>query len=549
MSSGVMETKDEPRAEAAESTDAVEAKGELHQGKLVDVIHSEVLGNRDLMSDAVDGENREHDMGTWEALKNYPWASFWAFIMCFTIVMESFDMFLNTNFVALPAFQETYGVWVEGSGWSIPTRWQSALFQSGQCGAFVGVFLAGPITNRIGYRWTTILALILMNATIFVSFFANSLTLLTVGQALEGVPWGFFIANSPAYASEVVPLALRGACTATLQMSWSIGSIIVAAATYGYNKRNDEWAWRVPLALQWIFPTPLLILVFLSPESPWWLIRRGRKDEALRSIKRLGTKGTEAAQKQLAMIERTVEIEAQMGGSPSLLDLLKGTDLRRTIITCLMYASQNFAGNLIANQATFFFQQAGVDSSRAFELNLINSCLQFVANIGSLFLTSWFGRRSIYLWGTVTNITLLFILGICASIKQNSATNYAQAVLGILISFVYAGSLGPISYTIIAETSSVRLRALSTGVGRAAYYVAEIPMIYLASQLLNPTGWDLAGKCGYVWGGTAVVCLVSAYFGLPELKHRTYRETDILFNRKISARKFKTTVIDVKDNE
>lgn len=80
-----------------------------------------------------------------------------------------------------------------------------------------------------------------------------------VGQALEGIPWGFFIANSPAYASEIVPLSLRGACTATLQMSWSIGSIIVAAATYGYNKRNDEWAWRVPLALQWIFPVgPLL---------------------------------------------------------------------------------------------------------------------------------------------------------------------------------------------------------------------------------------------------------------------------------------------------
>lgn len=57
------------------------------------------------------------------------------------------------------------------------------------------------------------------------------------------------------------------------------------------------------------------------------------------------------------MIERTVQIEAQNGGAPSLLDLLKGTDLRRTIITCLMYASQNFAGNLIANQATFFFER------------------------------------------------------------------------------------------------------------------------------------------------------------------------------------------------
>ncbi|PTB35760.1 hypothetical protein M441DRAFT_152692 [Trichoderma asperellum CBS 433.97] len=527
-----------------------EKQDDLHVGAAhVDVPNSEVLGNKDLISDAIDGENQEHEMGVWEAVKTHPWACLWAFIMCFTIVMESFDMFLNGNFVAQSAFQKEFGVFVEGSGWTIPTKWQSALFQSGQCGAFVGVFLAGPITNRLGYRWTTILGLVLMNATIFISFFANSLTLLVVGQALEGVPWGFFIANAPAYASEIVPLPLRGACTATLQMAWSIGSIIVAAATLGYNKRDDQWAWRVPLALQWIFPTPLLVLIFIAPESPWWLIRRGRKDEALRSIERLGGKSGQNSANTLAMMERTVEIEKQMGGAPTILDLFKGTDLRRTTITCLMYASQNFAGNLIANQATFFFEQAGIGSDRAFQLNLINSCLQFVANACSWFLTAWFGRRTIYLWGTATNITLLFILGICASIPQSQSTNYAQACLGIIISFVFAGSLGPISYTIISETSSVRLRALSTGVGRAAYYVAEIPMIYLASRLLNPTGWNLAGKCGYVWGSTACVCWVMAYFFLPELKHRTYRESDILFNRRIAARKFKSTVIDVRENE
>ena len=182
-------------------------------------------------------------------------------------------MFLSGNFVALPFFKQTYGVQT-ADGYAIETKWQSSLFQAGQCGALVGVFLAGPITNRLGYRWTTIIALVMMNTTIFVSFFvslqrspirgpghsnacsdqADSLAVLVVGQALEGVPWGIFIANSPAYASEVVPLALRGACTATLQMSWSIGGIIVAAATYGFNQRNDEWAWRIPLAMQWIVP-------------------------------------------------------------------------------------------------------------------------------------------------------------------------------------------------------------------------------------------------------------------------------------------------------
>lgn len=83
-------------------------------------------------------------------------------------------MFLNGNFVALPEFQKRYGVEQADGKFAIETKWQSSLFQAGQCGAFVGVFLAGPITTRLGYRWTTILALILMNATIFISFFVST---------------------------------------------------------------------------------------------------------------------------------------------------------------------------------------------------------------------------------------------------------------------------------------------------------------------------------------------------------------------------------------
>ncbi|ORY09151.1 maltose permease [Clohesyomyces aquaticus] len=497
MSTGIDEKMDPTRAHSVEADEL--QKRNVHQ--------SEILVDAQLMTNAYEAENREHEMGVCDVVKTHPMACFWAFIFCFTIViMESFDMFLNGNFVAQEAFRKRYGVMGPDGNMSIQTKWQSALFQSGQCGAFISVFLAGPITNRLGYRWTTIWALVGMNATIFISFFANSLAVLTIGQTFEGVPWGIFIANSPAYASEVVPLVLRGALTGTLQMSWSIGGIIVAAATYA------------PFALQWIFPTPLLVLVFFAPESPWWLIHKGRKEEALHSITRLGKKSDENSEQTLAMMDRTVEIEIMTGGQPTLLDLIKGTDLRRTIITCLIYASQNFAGNLIANQTTFFFEQVGI---------------------------GWFGRRTIYLWGTAFNMTMLLLLGVCASIKQNTSTNYAQAYLGVIISFVYAGTLGTISYSIIAETSSVRLRALSTGIGRAAYYVAEISMIYLASRLLNPTGWNLFGKCGYVWGSTAAVCWVSAYFVLPELKHRSYCEVDILFNCKVPARKFKTTVIHI----
>ena len=107
---------------------------------------------------------------------------------------------------------------------------------------------------------------------------------------------------------------------------------------------------------------PLLVLIFFAPESPWWLVRRGRSAEALRSIERLGRRSKQNAHEALAMMERLVEIERHLGGNPTLLDLFKGTDRRRTIITCLIYAGQNFAGNLIASQATYFFERTCVET-------------------------------------------------------------------------------------------------------------------------------------------------------------------------------------------
>ena len=159
--------------------------------------------------------------------------------------MESYDVFLIGNFVALPAFTSRFGVYdPAGDKYVLVTKWQSALQVSGQLGALIGVFAAGPLTSRVGYRWATITGLMLLNAMIFVSFFANSLGVFFAGQILEGVPWGIFIANAPAYCSEIVPLRLRAPATQMLQMFWAIGSIIVGAVTYVYNSHPDKNAYK-----------------------------------------------------------------------------------------------------------------------------------------------------------------------------------------------------------------------------------------------------------------------------------------------------------------
>ena len=105
-----------------------------------------------------------------------------------------------------------------------------------------------------------------------------------------------------------------------------------------------------------MFPTPLAILIFFAPESPWWLVRKGRLEAAAKSVGRLGRRSRLNVNETVAMMRRVIELE-KSEKEPSHLELFKGTDLYRTLIVCGVYAAQNLTGNLIANQAVYFFQR------------------------------------------------------------------------------------------------------------------------------------------------------------------------------------------------
>jgi SP family general alpha glucoside:H+ symporter-like MFS transporter len=158
--------------------------------------------------------------------------------------MEAYCVFLMGSFIALPAFRLEYGISDGSGGFVIETSWQSALQMGGPLGALIGVFLAGPITSYIGYRWATIAGLMMLNATIFCMFFANSLPVYFASQLLEGIPWGIFIANAPAYCSEIVPMRLRAPATQVLQLFWALGAIIVGAVSYVYSAKDGSVAYR-----------------------------------------------------------------------------------------------------------------------------------------------------------------------------------------------------------------------------------------------------------------------------------------------------------------
>jgi MFS transporter, SP family, general alpha glucoside:H+ symporter len=114
-------------------------------------------------------------------------------------------------------------------------------------------------------------SLILMIAFIFIPFFSENLPTLLAGEILCGIPWGVFQTLTTAYASEVCPVALRAYLCTYVNLCWVMGQFIASGVLRAVLGRPDQWAYRIPFALQWMWPLPILIGCIFAPESPWYV--------------------------------------------------------------------------------------------------------------------------------------------------------------------------------------------------------------------------------------------------------------------------------------
>src|ERR1700712_1606059 len=146
---------------------------------------------------------------------------------------------------------------------------------------------------------------------IFIQFFARTLKVLLVGELLGGLVLGAFPVIAPTYASEVCPIALRGVLTSYVNLSFVMGQLIANGVIAGTSKLDTHWAYSAPFAAQWIWVVVILIGLPFAPESPWWLARQGRMEDAKKSLKRLASDGVDV-EPTLAMIIQTNRLEEEL---------------------------------------------------------------------------------------------------------------------------------------------------------------------------------------------------------------------------------------------
>jgi len=387
-----------------------------------------------------------------------------------------------------------------------------------------------------------------MVVVIFIPFFAPSLSVLAFGEAMCGIPWGVFQTLSTSYAAEVVPTVLRPYVTAYVCMCWGAGILLSSGVVRAVVNVPGNLAWKLPFALQWIWPLPLLLAAYLAPESPWNSVRRGNMDQARKSLMRL-RQDTPDKERQvdatLAYIHYTNELEKAETADARFIDCFRGTNLRRTEINCVVWAAQILCGNAILGYSVTFLEAAGFSEIQAFDLNISLSACYIIGGICCWFLMPRMGRATLYMSG----MSFMFVCLLAIGGLGFSSSKKAQLGVGILLvisTLANMITIGPVCYPIVAETPSGKLRYKTVTIGRFVYNLTGLFSNSVTPRMIQSTAWNWGAKAGLFYAGTNLLCNIWCWFRLPETKDRTFGEIDLMFDNHIHARKFKSTVVDRK---
>ncbi|RYP49478.1 hypothetical protein DL768_004837 [Monosporascus sp. mg162] len=482
-----------------------------------------------MLSNAKEATEREKSMTLWQSIKMYPKAIFFSMTLSLCIIMEGYDVQLLGNFYGLLQFRQKFGVPLENGDWQLTASWQSGLQNGTQVGQILGLMVAGILADRYGYKKTVLGALFALIGFIFILFFAQNIYMLFAGGVLCGLPWGAFQTLTATYAADVAPIGLRPILTTYVNMCWVVGQLMSTGILRGLLARQDQWAWRIPYAIQWAFPPPIILGVLFMPESPTWLVRHGRLADAKNSLRRLTSSLTEEEiEYKVSMIAHTNELEREAQEGTSYLDCFRGVNRRRTEIAC----------------GAWMAQQAGFDAEKSFNFGLGMGGVALAGTLCSWFILLHVGRRTLYLVGLSGMFIILLAVGFMGIPEPVPALGWASGSLMLVYVLIFDLTIGPVGYCVVAEIASTRLRIKTVVLARNAYNIASIIANFLNPPILNPTAWNLRGKGGFIWCGFCLCVLVWAYFRLPEPKGLSPAELDMLFEQRVGAREFRKVHVD-----
>ncbi|MDC1265569.1 sugar porter family MFS transporter [Flavobacteriaceae bacterium] len=399
-------------------------------------------------------------------------------------------------------------------------------------GCFVGAIVAGPLSIKIGRKWSLIISAIFFTLSAYGSglpqIFPQSVSMLVFFRILGGLGIGIASMNAPMYIAEIAPSNIRGRMVTYYQLAIVIGFFVVFLATYFIGNtlteaENIEFGWRQMFWSELVPSGLFLILLFFVPKSPRWLALKGNDEDALKVLKRIN--GEEAAEAEILQIKQSLNASN---------DGVKVSYFSKAILVIIAIGTvlsmlQQFTGiNAVLYYGADIFEKAlGFGKEDVLAQQILLAFVNLIFTFVAMFTVDKFGRKPLLYIGSIGMVTGFLLLGI--SLQQESVG--MVSLIGVLLFIAsFALSMGPVVWVLLSEMFPNKIRSVAMSVAVAAQWAANyvvsqsFPMV-MGSETNNSAPWN--GSLPYfIFIVFILVIVYVTYKFIPETKGKTLEEIE-----------------------
>jgi len=404
-------------------------------------------------------------------------------------------------------------------------------------GAVGGAIILSPANEYLGRRMAIIISTVLYTIGAAISAGSTNYAMMVASRVILGIGGGLEGGTVPVYVAETVERKIRGNVVSLYQFNIALGEVLgyVVGAMFLHVKGN----WRYILGSSVVFSITMFVGMLFLPESPRFLMHKGRPLEAYKIWKRIRGIDSVEAKEEFFVMKVSVEEEEHEIAIGSAGKRFPWTDFftvprcRRAIVyaNIMILLGQLTGVNAIMYYMSVLLNQIGFDPERANYMSLVGGGALLLGTMPAIFLMEKYGRR---FWA----ITMLpgFFVGlviISASYQIDLKTNLQGAeacyLIGLIIYMGFFGSYATLTWVIPSEVYPTYLRSYGMTTSTALLFLASFVVTYNFSAMqdaMTRTGLTLG-----FYGGIAVLGEIYQIVFMPETGDKTLEEIDIVFSR------------------
>lgn len=458
-------------------------------------------------------------------MKNYNYT----FLLSISLVAALGGLLFGYDWVVIGGAKPFYEIYF---GISDSPALQGWAMSSALVGCVAGAAVAGKLADTYGRRPMLIVAAVLFSVSAIGTGASETFTIFIIWRIIGGIGIGIASTISPLYIAEIAPQETRGLFVSMNQLTVVIGilaaqitnMLITEVIPAGYTHAEILTSWNGQTGWRWMFwagffPAVLFfILMFLIPESPRYLAKKGKNDTAEATLTKIG--GLAYGKEAITKIKETFTDETEQTDFRMLLDKKA---LPILVIGIVLAAFQQWCGiNIIFNYAQEIFVSAGYSINDLFMNIVITGSINLIFTLVAMGTVDKIGRKKLMLFGSGALAIIYALLGY---FYYTNVTGFPLLLLVLLAIAIYAMSLAPITWVILSEIFPNRIRGVAMSVATFALWIASALLVQ-TFPIFN----EYLGTSGTFWlyGIICALGFVFVFRKLPETKNKSLEEIEEL---------------------